>query len=761
MSILYLPTSSLNFNNIFSTESISPASVYARRGFGYKRFEKVQPNPLDHALLLYGKVPVFEISDPERDNFPIVFAVEVPESQCQRLRERNGVTVFRTPATLYLTPSSATVLFRNEAELKQTVVASTRSLETKLVDLYKRRGCLRVQGSEPSFPWSGVDFADVPDEDETALRDSVRRDQRIDRMKGFLYAYVLGAYRTLPGNTVSLNHLARRIRNTVTSMLSGGNDAPPAQWDSLLDAILAFDRAFNLCDAATMALLSQLPLQHQKNGLDGFLKDVRGVAGADGYLRFINRLKIDRKLYCVGGVYTQLREGAVSSNTASVNDALLEMEQCVYGITQKVQGASRIQLSEESAATIFTGSEMRLAALPTASSVSSNDAPTIIALVDELTHSKYSVREFAASRLAIAKDCGLTIKGMVEDGQWQGSPTEKYVNGLLKNVGRGDAFDVSSTESLFLRSLAAFILKGDELEKLEDFLVSNAIGDFCVAFGFYGAFAGFAALPRTLTDPFYSMDDTDYLRQIYQGIHASLFGKGPSAELHWTSPPPLLVREPLQALPPASPAPQSEDARNAIREFEVVCKGRVSKQHMDRFRSDIAAGIIAARDCTKEFAEWLKESKKKPPKGATASLMARLGQLRHHGNQAAVDQQSPATPDCAPASLSSASNTKGKCFVDDGTCAKDLQSTDAGLDIVPGEVKKALSAKVALFQAGYGPTGFYAGDPKKYPRDNASAIDHFCRCLSSGKTKDMNLALSVKQKDSVVLWLKLRYGVRK
>ena len=35
---LYIPTCTLNFNNILSSESISPLGFYARRGFGNKRF---------------------------------------------------------------------------------------------------------------------------------------------------------------------------------------------------------------------------------------------------------------------------------------------------------------------------------------------------------------------------------------------------------------------------------------------------------------------------------------------------------------------------------------------------------------------------------------------------------------------------------------------------------------------------------------------------------------------------------------------------
>ena len=59
---IYLPTSTLNFNSIMSSESVSPASFYSKRGFGHKRFEKVNPNRLDNRIVLYPKYPIFDIT---------------------------------------------------------------------------------------------------------------------------------------------------------------------------------------------------------------------------------------------------------------------------------------------------------------------------------------------------------------------------------------------------------------------------------------------------------------------------------------------------------------------------------------------------------------------------------------------------------------------------------------------------------------------------------------------------------------------------
>ena len=50
MAKLYIPTSSFNFNNILSSESISPKAFYALRGYGYARWQEVEQNSLDNVI---------------------------------------------------------------------------------------------------------------------------------------------------------------------------------------------------------------------------------------------------------------------------------------------------------------------------------------------------------------------------------------------------------------------------------------------------------------------------------------------------------------------------------------------------------------------------------------------------------------------------------------------------------------------------------------------------------------------------------------
>ena len=84
MKKLYIPTSTLNFNNILSSESISPKAFYAIRGFGYSRWQEVEENNQENVVLLYEEP--FEFTRPASDVEDHPMLVEITRSD-----ERDGV----------------------------------------------------------------------------------------------------------------------------------------------------------------------------------------------------------------------------------------------------------------------------------------------------------------------------------------------------------------------------------------------------------------------------------------------------------------------------------------------------------------------------------------------------------------------------------------------------------------------------------------------------------------------------------------------
>lgn len=115
---LYIPTCTLNFNNIMSSESISPLGFYARRGFGNKRFYPVCANDNEEAILSFTKYPRFEVVDDGLENYPMVIEVETEdykEGGFEKVYECNGVGVYACYHTVNLNPFHIRIFFDSEA----------------------------------------------------------------------------------------------------------------------------------------------------------------------------------------------------------------------------------------------------------------------------------------------------------------------------------------------------------------------------------------------------------------------------------------------------------------------------------------------------------------------------------------------------------------------------------------------------------------------------------------------------------------------
>ena len=136
---LYIPTCTLNFNNIFSTESISPKADYQNRGFGNKRFYSVEANSLDGVVLLYSKYPRYDVEETELENYPMVIEIEsedYPNGIITKQFTNSDVDIYASASTIYLNPFHSKVYFDSYAERQGVLTKAAQSLENKFEKLY-------------------------------------------------------------------------------------------------------------------------------------------------------------------------------------------------------------------------------------------------------------------------------------------------------------------------------------------------------------------------------------------------------------------------------------------------------------------------------------------------------------------------------------------------------------------------------------------------------------------------------------------------
>ena len=98
---------------------------------------------------------------------------------------------------------------------------------------------------------------------------------------------------------------------------------------------------------------------------------------------------------------------------------------------------------------------------------------------------------------------GGKLLSVLYGNRWKYSSDYNYLIQLYNNVTRYDNFDLSSNESVILRSFAAFVQRGlGEWDKLRDYLSERemSLPDRRFVYGLYGAINGFSTLSKTLTD---------------------------------------------------------------------------------------------------------------------------------------------------------------------------------------------------------------------------------------------------------------------
>ncbi len=449
MKYLYIPTTTLNFNNILSTGSISPAAVYVARKFGYNKFETIPANPFQNVLLLYCRYPVFSIMDADRDSFPLVIRI-----RADRLLDMNHdiQDISAYEKTIYLDPATTEFLFATPEAKQITMIKAEPSLTTKLVGIYQSRMQVVNFKQINSFIWSREMLDNIADGSrETACR-NCEADIRINRLKGFVCGYMLGAYKSLDEKVAKFRSVMKEQRNEISAMLNKPSRGNQEKLRRALESCATLDELWS----------------------------IEGV----GRRRF-------------------------------------EPEQGDRIINDRGQ-ISALEYRHES------------------------DAQFSLLLM-KLFNTYCLTNDFAGqldeSRFNVAMDGAKAIKNLI-GSEWEGSPTQGYINDLLNNIKSGSSFDFNSSNNRVLKSFAAFVQKGDDIDKLETFLVDQGIGDFKYAFALWGAMFGFSKIPKTV----YNLPEFPYRKMMHNYAHSVVHGI-PLRELE-DEVAPVIPESPVTEIPP-------------------------------------------------------------------------------------------------------------------------------------------------------------------------------------------------------------------
>jgi hypothetical protein len=481
-----------------ASESISPAGFYSVRGFGYKRFDKVEPNNLNNRIILYDKFPVFNINDKEFENYPLVIEIDTKTIGEDIIKEyKNGV--FYAEETIYLNPFSTQFIFNNETERRSTLSKVEQSLNTKMMPLYHSR--ILVKPSEiDSFDWQYFEMEDSKED----FAKYISKDRKINKLKGFLYAYLLGSNKSLPTEVVALKKYAKELGNVLSAIItSPDNRATYQQKEQLNKLYQSISNAFFRTDEKLQYIIRQKVEQYKcKNFID-----ILRLEGIFDY--WCQKQNIKPQF--------QITTFDVSSSS-SPDEKQIAFDNYVSNLSNTINKIAVPRQMKVEDLPILQHCN-RIETIP-------KQKDFLSKLLNEYLSEIWNSEKFISSRVDFATAGGKLFKEELQD-KWENSSYQKYINDLRNNLASHTAFSVQCTdiENLTLKSFAVFCQKGeDDIDKLEDYLISNEIGDFRIAFALWGIVFGFANMPKTLTNDLFLSNNLNYIAEVYKYIFKQVHG---------------------------------------------------------------------------------------------------------------------------------------------------------------------------------------------------------------------------------------------
>lgn len=782
---LYIPTCTLNFNNIFSTESISPKAFYQRRGFGNKRFYPVEANSLDGVVLLYSKFPRYDVEDSELENYPMVIEIEsddYPAGIITKQDTRSGVEVYVCASTIYLNPFHTKIYFDSYVERQGVLTKAAQSLENKFEKLYSANFVVKPQAKR-GFIDNVKDLFSKNDSDEfewdssylpteiNADMSNLEQDRKIDRIRGFVYCYLIGANMTVSSDVAELKSLARRMRNTLSAIVNSPTHTPSdLQDESLTKDIKEFNRIYSSIDEDALYNANIIDMRLSRNPLKLEKQDVIALLESlDIYTEFCSKLHL-RRVYDANDLWRCVEFYSPESyNTVvdTLNSIVRKIELRSISKGQKNEVNELVRINNDGSVNVL-------------------DKTVKPEFYDSLLNSQIG-NEYEAVKnengidepLAIAYNGGKILQRILGD-KWNDSKWANYINALLSHLQESSAFDLFSIDNDVLNSFAAFCQKGDNIDRLSEYLVQCGFNNYRLAFGLYGATRGFASLPKTFTSTLIN-GDKDYYKRFVLNVYQQLFGvsvlnaefpmQSNSFEICESSIGSTIMgninkieTKPLkqtQVISAVSQALELEDAVQSPKAFMYIFDSFPNIKRTKAYKALESADFAEDKGsytpeqfCSKIYSivgkEGLKTQKEnidkaielegkrqdpeaflsildnflKPTDAAYKKIVKLISvfvssnttsYLQPQGNNKVISQSNVGKSNLKPI------NPTSSRFVEDINVGHFILSRN----YLPMQMRETLSKKVITFQKGYAPGGRYYSRPLDNPVDNKSTIEHF------------------------------------
>ena len=476
----YIPTTSLNFGNILSTESISPKSFYEKRGFGSSRWFSIEENKFGTITLMYEKPFRFERPISDLEDYPMFIEFSSDEQF-----EPFCDGIFYTDRTIYLDPWNTKFVFLSEKAQKRVLGIAESNLENKVMGLYSKR--MEVNSFVGNPMYFKTEYIELPENEKAIKQDIV-----INKLKGLLYGYYIGAFLSASGQNVQKLSALLEAKDICYSVLSNEYNAPTSAQRKRLKEL--FDE-LNKVDEKYLKFREKWSCQ-----TEDILKDIRDIWGRD-LLQYPPEIIDD-----------------VDGGSERIQSVIDLLKRNINACQNRVQKERKRLSVEDAELDVSKVADIRI------KRCSQEDQEKFKKWIQFFIQGNIDGGYLSSKKLEWATELTAITKELLGQ-KWEGSNDKKFLNAVRKLLG-GEKVEFEWRDGL-LCSLAAVLVKGESWDKLLSFVQAKKMTDYRFVFAIYGIIKGFANLTSDFTGLI--IDTTDegkgYVYQFYPEFYRQLLHK--------------------------------------------------------------------------------------------------------------------------------------------------------------------------------------------------------------------------------------------
>lgn len=470
----YIPIHRDNVDNVIIAECIAPADIYPHRGYGYNYFKMLKDVPSRRGVCLFERP--LAVSDDNEEELIAYIEIDSKHLEAYKKQVFDGGLYVTEPIALY--PWNCHFLFTSEEALRQVLVICQSSLSNKAWGYYefdlmegvklekaKKTGELEDNELAPSGLIMDMGLAAAK-----------------NRLKGFAYAYVMGRYSSLSQQLASLIQTERRMYDIAATMMGLQRYEQERFAVQLLDYEVVFEKydpnRTELQKRWREMIESRIVGDENRKAFDFIVEELGGEE--------VMKSNLARKI----GIKLKPRTNVATVSFMDWNAYKKELED--YTMQQVM--AFRIRKGDVNTKDDFAIDGLNVRMNEKYGSYYGRLITMIVEGTDWL-----STENLRLHRLDVASELTRRVRDMKQESgmEWEGSEERIYLNNLRQHIATGEAFDLQATQDITLKSLAIFVLKGDDFEEMMRYVEYNAIADYRFVMGLWGACKGYADMPKT------------------------------------------------------------------------------------------------------------------------------------------------------------------------------------------------------------------------------------------------------------------------